>query len=108
MLKAKKTILFSTYNIFKHTNYFGTLKASSLRPYAHFIAQTEFTPFVENIGLVAVTSASWKIVTLLKLKSLMVLDSRNEGFFAKKLAMALDILSYPNYYMAMEKSEEEL
>ena len=29
MLKAKKTIFFSTYNIFQNVDYFGTLKAPS-------------------------------------------------------------------------------
>ena len=45
MLKAKKNIFFSKYNIFKNADYFGTLKASSLRPYAEFIAQSGIYTF---------------------------------------------------------------
>ena len=45
MLKAKKNILFSTYTIFQNADYFGTLKASSLRPYAEFIAQSGIYTF---------------------------------------------------------------
>jgi len=48
-MRAEKRFFFSTYHFFQSENYFGTLKASSLKPKAHFIAEEgTFTFLREN------------------------------------------------------------
>jgi len=39
MMRAQKRFFFSTYHVFQNENYFGTLKASILKPKAYFIAE---------------------------------------------------------------------
>jgi hypothetical protein len=49
MLRAEKRLFFSIYHIFQSEKYLGTLKASSLRPKAHFVSEEgTFTFLREN------------------------------------------------------------
>ena len=49
MMRAEKKFFFPIYHFFQSENYFGTLKASSLKPKAHFIAEEgTFTFLREN------------------------------------------------------------
>jgi hypothetical protein len=49
MMRAEKRFFFSIYHFFQNGNYFGTLKASPLKPKAHFIAEEgTFTFLREN------------------------------------------------------------